>query len=115
MKKINLKTWLISKLRRINVYWPYRSEALKKARIERGLYKCNMCQSSYSRSEIVLDHVIPVIDIKEGFTTWDDYIPRLFCETDNFQVLCKKCHTIKCDIENKMRKKNKKELKNKRK
>jgi formate-dependent nitrite reductase cytochrome c552 subunit len=44
-----------------------------------------------------------VVDPKEGFTTWDSYIERLFCPAEHFDVLCKSCHEAKTQIEDVMR------------
>jgi len=46
-----------------------------------------------------VDHIKPVVDPAVGFTTWDDYIERMFCEADNLQVLCKACHDAKSEEE----------------
>lgn len=45
-----------------------------------------------------MDHIIPVVGA-DGFTTWDDYIERMFVDREGFQVLCKACHKIKTDEE----------------
>ena len=42
-----------------------------------------------------VDHIKPVVDPKKGFTTWDDFIDRLFCEKKNLQALCRGCHAKK--------------------
>lgn len=90
-------------LRRASLKWKYRNEALKLSRVERGMYKCNLCEQTYSRSQINIDHIIPVVDIK-GFTTWDDYIKRLYGKPEEFQILCSSCHSAKTSIEQEMRK-----------
>ncbi len=48
---------------------------------------------------IFIDHIIPIIDPSTGFTTWDDCIDRMFCDSDNLQLLCKKCHDDKSQLE----------------
>lgn len=98
-KQFNLSNFLIPSLRRACYRYPPRSEALKLARVERGLYKCGKggkwgCGGLYSRDFMVLDHDIPVVGA-EGFTTWDEYIKRMFCSVDNFNCLCKPCHDQK--------------------
>lgn len=103
-KRVNLKRFLISILRRATYRWPPRSEALKEGRKERNAYECAMCKDIYKNNEIVLDHIKPVVDPKLGFTTWDDYINRMFPEKEGFQVLCSDCHDIKTDLEDEMRK-----------
>lgn len=72
-----------------------------------------MCKDMYKNNEIVLDHIKPVVDPKTGFTTWDDYIDRMFPEKEGFQVLCSGCHDIKTELEDEMRKHFNKERKGK--
>lgn len=99
-----IKKFLMPILRRASFRWKPRAEALSSARIERGLYKCASCENAYRKDEIHMDHVVPVIDLNDGFTTWDQVIFRLFCETQGFQVLCKNCHDVKTAYEDEMRK-----------
>lgn len=42
--------------------------------------------------------------------SWDTIVERIFCEPENLQVLCSKCHTKKSQKENRERKKIKDEL-----
>ena len=62
------------------------------------------------KGKVVVDHINPVIPI-EGFPNktwdWNIYIERMFCDTNNLQVLCKECHDGKTKLEKQMRKKNK--------
>ena len=106
-KPLNRKTWLTSGLRRMSYRWPARSEALKLGRVERGMYKCAQCLSTYPKQEIKLDHIQPVVNVATGFTNWDDFIDRLFCEAEGYQILCNQCHDTKTMIEDEMRKLNK--------
>lgn len=103
-KPKSLYTFLRPILRNASLRWPARNECLKLARVARGLYKCNMCKEEFPRSSVHVDHIDPVISIKENFTTWDDFINRLFCNVEQFQLLCESCHLIKTQIENEMRK-----------
>lgn len=112
-KRAHLKRFLISILRRATYRWPPRTEALKEARKERNCYLCAMCKDYYKNNEVVLDHIKPVVDPKFGFTTWDDYVDRMFPEKDGFQVLCSSCHDIKTELEDEMRKHFNKERKGK--
>lgn len=115
MKKLpNLRSFVTHTLRRGSFRWPARGEALKLARIERGLYKCNLCSGSFKNKDIKLDHIIPIVPVK-GFDNWDGFINRLFCNSEGFQVLCKQCHESKTMIENNMRKHYKKIDKDKKK
>lgn len=102
-KNPNLKTWLTRNLRRCSYRWVPRNEALKSARIERGLYKCAMCSGEFRKEDIKLDHIQPVVNIKTGFTTWDEYILRMFCNKDGYQCLCEACHDSKTAIEDELR------------
>lgn len=52
-----------------------------------------------------VDHIKPAVDPKKGFTTWDDFINRLYCEKDNLQAICVGCHKIKTTEEKQIRKK----------
>jgi len=91
-------------LRQGSYKWSARTDALRKARISRGLYKCATCGiDRFKRGEVQLDHIDPVVSVENGFTTWDDYINRLFCDADGFQVICTTCHDAKTKIEDEMR------------
>lgn len=103
-KRKNLKKFLIPVLRRATYRWPARSDALKDSRKERNSYECAMCKDRFKNNEVVLDHIVPVVDPKLGFTNWDDYINRMFPEKEGFQVLCNDCHDIKTELEDEMRK-----------
>lgn len=57
-------------------------------------YKCAKCKQEFTAKDVQVDHIKPVVP-PSGFTTWDDFISRLFCSATNLQVLCKECHKIK--------------------
>lgn len=107
-----LKSFVIATLRKASYRWYSRTEALKRARVERGLYKCEQCQAVHKKAEVQLDHVLPVIPLT-GWEGWDSFINRLLCTPDNFQVLCSVCHGVKTKIEGEIRKKNRQEAKKK--
>ena len=103
-KRSHFMNFVKNTLRRASYRWPARDEAIRLARVARGFYKCSQCEvDTFKRHEVELDHVEPVIDIKEGFTTWDNYITRLFPEAQGYQVLCKNCHGAKTMIEDTLR------------
>lgn len=102
-KKVNKKTWIMSTLRRASYRWPARNEAEKLGRVDRGLYKCAMCEGSFRSKEYAIDHIKPVISLKDGFTSWDEVIETLFCDIEGFQILCHACHDQKTAIEDTMR------------
>jgi 5-methylcytosine-specific restriction endonuclease McrA len=103
-KEINLKTYLIPKLRSISLYWPARQEAIRRCMVERGNYRCEGCgQTGFKRQELQLDHKDPVIDIQEGWQGFDVFVERLYCPASGFQCLCEVCHTIKTETEKQLR------------
>ena len=99
----NIKTWLTGVLRRASLRWPARSEALRRSRVDRGLYQCAICEQQFKQRDVAVDHIHPVISLTEGFTNWDEFINRLFCEPDHMQVLCHVCHNSKSAVEDKVR------------
>jgi 5-methylcytosine-specific restriction endonuclease McrA len=68
-------------------------------------YRCAKCKKLFVAADVQVDHIKPVVDPKKGFTTWDVYIDRMFCEIENLQVLCKADHKVKTDQEKLERKK----------
>ena len=93
-----------SGLRSLSMKWPPKNEVKKAARFARGIYICNECKEQVPNStkadgkrtnNVFVDHIDPVIDPHTGFTSWDDVIERMFCETSGLQVLCKACHDAK--------------------
>ncbi len=104
--KYDKKKFAIDALRRASYRWPDRDEAMRRARLERGIYKCACCEGSFKRSEINLDHVNPVIPLT-GWDSFDSYIDRIFCDVDGWSVLCKPCHKSKTFLENQIRKEEK--------
>ena len=101
--KQNLKTFITGELRRSSFRWRARTEAMQNARVERGKYLCNECKEVFGPKEIILDHIEPVIDPKEGFVDWNSFISRLFVPAEGFQILCKQCSDNKTLIEDQMR------------
>jgi hypothetical protein len=75
-------------------------------RVERGFYKCESCGDAFGPKDINLDHIDAVENILTGFTTWDNYVDRLFVKTSGFQVLCLACHSSKSLVENEIRRAN---------
>lgn len=102
--KKEVKKFIIPKLRSASYRWKPRSEAIKAARRERGIYTCASCKRDMKNGEFTLDHIDPVISISQGFTTWDDYIYGMFCEMQGFQLLCTECDDMKTKAEEQLRK-----------
>jgi hypothetical protein len=97
------KAFVISQLRKASYKWKYRTDAIKKARIDRGVYKCASCYKLMGPKDFAVDHKDPVVD-ERGFVDWNTYVPRMICHTDNWQVICKPCHNIKTQQEKESRK-----------
>lgn len=102
------RSFITSVLRNGSRRWAPIHLTKKKARVARGLYKCAACNNSVPTTKVVkgkrinnvfVDHIKPVVDPVKGFTTWDDFIERLFCEEDNLQLLCRSCHDNKTEKE----------------
>lgn len=95
-------------LRQISMRWGPINEAKKKANLRRGIYLCAGCNEEIPTSirvdgkrknNIHVDHIKPIVDPTKGWESWDDTIERMFCETDNLQVLCTECHDVKSNEE----------------
>lgn len=107
------RSFLTSILRSGSRKWGPIHSTKSNARVSRGKYKCAGCKKTVGASKVIngkrqpnvfVDHINPVVDPKTGFTTWDDFIERLYCEEDNLQVLCRDCHDKKTAKEKQQRK-----------
>lgn len=108
-----LKKFLIYRIRRMTLHWIGRTLALDKARVERGLYRCYICnEAKFGRKDIEVDHIVPIVGMN-GFTNWDDYIKKAFIPPSQFGIACKGCHSAKTEVESQVRKMNRKERKKK--
>lgn len=103
------KSFIRGNLRRTSQKWKPIQDCLKEARVERGLYLCAGCNNIVPATDknvdgkrvknVHVDHINPVIDPTIGWTTWDDFIERMFVEKDKLQVLCNACHEVKTNSE----------------
>lgn len=99
------KAFIIAALRKATARYPEKYECLAEACVgvkvnqktgrEAKHYLCSTCCGEFTSKDVEVDHITPVVSPQQGFTTWDEYIERLFCDKDNFQVLCKPCHSLK--------------------
>ena len=102
--KYNLKSRITSALRRIWFYGPQRKEAVKIAK-ERG----NTCaQCGVPSDKLQIDHKVPVVPTDGQPYNWEDYIQRLFCESEHLRAICAECHHVFTAISAAERKINKK-------
>ena len=104
------KSFIKNNLRSATRKWAPIQKCKKKAHVGRGEYRCDGCglvvpptvvdEDTRKRvKNIFVDHIVPIIDPAVGFTTWDECIDRMFCDSDNLQLLCKKCHSEKSQEE----------------
>lgn len=116
MTEAQFIAFIKSALRSKSRFWKPLSDTLKSAHVSRGHYLCNMCKQVVTKSthvdgkrvnNVYVDHISPVVSVETGFTSWQDFINNLFCETDNLQVLCLACHTLKTKEERLLAKANK--------
>jgi 5-methylcytosine-specific restriction endonuclease McrA len=108
------KSFVTSALRTATRKWPPKYEALKAANVGRRLdkatgklsyrYKCAGCGKAFKQKDVQVDHIFPVVDPQKGFTNWDEYIDRMFCDVEHLQVLCTECHSVKTQNEREERK-----------
>lgn len=116
------KSRIKASLRKIWQYSGEYKESKLKYKVDIMLFKCNICKclmyegtsqasldkyiDKYGKSVIMetgqLDHIEPVVDPKEGFRDWNNWIDRLFL--NRMQYLCKPCHKSKSLDENLIRK-----------
>lgn len=98
------KAYIVGVLRSGTQRYPPKYETLNAAKTVKKVnaktgriaqhYKCAECLTDFPLKEVQVDHIKPIVG-PEGFTTWDDYIPALYCQKDNLQVLCKEDHARK--------------------
>ena len=110
------KAWVIGILRRAMVRWEPKRDALDEACVGQKVnkrtgrlakhYCCADCGGVFVLRDVQVDHIEPVVDPEVGFVDWETFVDRMFCETDNLQVLCKPCHKDKTKAEGKVRKEN---------
>jgi hypothetical protein len=97
-------SFIKSLLRKGTMKWPPKTETLKNSRVEKGVYRCDGCKQDVPVTvkvdgkrvrNVFVDHIAPIVSPDLGFTTWDDYINNMFCDSSNLQTLCSACHTTK--------------------
>ena len=99
-------SFIKNNLRSATRKWAPIQKCKKRAHVGRGEYRCDRCgqvvpptvvdETTRKRvKNIFVDHIEPIIDPAVGFTTWDECIERMFCDSSNLQLLCKPCHSVK--------------------
>jgi len=108
------KSFIVSVLRGGSRRWPPKYETLNESKTEKKVntltgriaqhFRCASCGGEFPAKQVNVNHKVPVVDPEIGFTTWDDFIERLFCDKSLLEVLCVPCHKEVTEIENKARK-----------
>ena len=96
--------FIISALRNKSRYWKPITECKKNAKVkyvganknQKWAYLCAICKKQYKTDEVEIDHIKPVGSLRKA-EDLPKYVENLFCEIENFQCLCKKCHKEKTD------------------
>lgn len=92
------REFLRAGLRRLSSRWPFAYEALRRARVERGKYRCAMCPPDvlYRRGQVQKDHIIPMSG-KDGFhiDLLPEIVRRLLVRVEGYQMLCRPHHKEK--------------------
>lgn len=108
------KARIISALRQSSRWWKPKQEAINRAKVSRGMYKCEDCWKIWPptlppekgkkrrRKNCQADHIYEVVPIT-WFWTYDEWIKRCFVWAEWFQAICWECHTKKTKQENKDR------------
>lgn len=106
-----MRSFIMSALRKAQ--WGVKYEAIRAAFVSYGVnpetnrkckfHKCAECGELFMAGDMQADHIDPVVPINGewGDTTrflgynWNELLPRLFAEIDEFQALDKDCHKKK--------------------
>lgn len=121
--------FLINVLRQKARHWPAKNEARRRAKrkIQIGTFKngnpmyetkyeCAICRDLFYEKQTNMDHINPVVDPRVGYVDMNTLINRLLPGPEGYQCLCSEgensCHKRKTAMENKIRQKSRKKLKN---
>ena len=109
-----LRSFIISALRSATRRYPPKYEAKNEAKTIKKInpasgklaqhYRCAMCKEEFTSTNVEVDHIESCVDPAVGFVSWDEYIKRMFCDKDNFQILCTTCHSEKTKLEKESKK-----------
>ena len=114
LSKAEFKSKVVSALRQLSRFWKPKQEAIWRARIKRGVYRCELCKTEWpaslpplkgkkrKRKNINADHIIPIVWV-EWFTSYDNWIERCFVPAEGYQAICWDCHSEKTKEENEER------------
>ena len=95
-----------SALRQKSRWWKPISQAKNKAKRkykgpnkrQKWEYQCASCNEWFNEKQINVDHIKPAGTLRCS-NDLPGFVERLFCEVENLQVLCTKCHDKKTQDE----------------
>jgi 5-methylcytosine-specific restriction endonuclease McrA len=95
-------SFIRSALRQKSRFWkPITECKLQARRLYKGVnkrqkyeYQCNVCKNWFIEKKINVDHIIPAGSLNSS-KDLPGFVERLFCEVNDLQVLCEKCHDKK--------------------
>ncbi len=123
------RQFIINGLRSTHTKWGPANQALKDARVRRGVYLCAGCGNEVAATsvygvyktgpkagqpkkvKVAKDHIEPVVCPVKGFQGYDEYIKRLFVEKEGYAILGPACHEKKSKAENLIRTEAKRQMK----
>ena len=79
---------------KVNARRPYKGPN-KRQKYE---YICKKCKNWFPEKQINVDHICPAGSLNSA-QDLPGFVERLFCEIDNLQCLCTKCHDEKTQLE----------------
>ena len=113
LTEAELRSRIMSAIRQLSRWWRPKNEAIARARVGRGKYKCEECGKigpaslpplpwkKRKRKNIQADHIEPVVPI-EGWKddnnlflnyNWNEVLERMFVPAEGFQAICWECHS----------------------
>lgn len=128
LTEAEMRSRVMSWIRQMSRWWKPKQEAISRARVWRGQYKCEECGKVWpasippllgkkrKRKNIQADHIESVVPInwwKNGSSlflsyNWNEIMERMFVWPKDFQAICWECHSKKTKGENSKRRENKK-------
>jgi len=89
-------------LKAVRKEFPKHRKDGSRAKKDAVCYLCNVCKKYVGSTKVSVDHIIPVVS-PEGFVDWNTFVDRLYCGSENLQVICDDCHKAKTKEENRLR------------
>lgn len=105
MKKWDQEREIIKALRKVWMFSPDRKQALRRALLRTGWYRCSDCGRETEKPKV--DHVEPI----GAFVDWNEFVDSLFCHEVNLLIKCMECHKAKTKAESQERAARKREAK----